>query len=181
MMFGRVSVPAAVLLSSISIASLDAQAVDAGNRVRVTVEEQAGNMTGTLTEWSQDTLHVAPDGSAEQVTATAIAVNTLSRLEISKGLRSNAGKGALIGGGIGLLVGGGMSIIAGSTVDTEVTSNDYLVFTGLVTVGGAGVGALIGALIKSERWEEYPLDSLRLGIVPRGGGGFQLTAVLRLR
>jgi hypothetical protein len=96
-------------------------------------------------------------------------------------MKSNAGKGALIGGGIGLVIGGGMSLIAGSTVDTEVTSTDYLIFTGLVTVGGAGIGALVGALIKSERWEEYPLDRLSLGLVPTHDGGFQLTAAWRLR
>ena len=107
-------------------------------------------------------------------------LSSLSRLEISKGLRSNTGKGALIGGGIGLVVGGAMSINAGANVDKNVTTAEYLAFTGLVAVGGAGIGALVGALIKSERWEELPLDRLRLGIAPRSDGGFQLTAVLSL-
>jgi hypothetical protein len=181
MMFGRVIVPAAVLLSSVSIAALDAQTVAVGSRVRATVEARSGKLTGTLVEWGQDTLYLAPDGSAELVTATAIPLSTLSRLETSRGMKSNAGKGALIGGGIGLVIGGGMSLIAGSTVDTEVTSTDYLIFTGLVTVGGAGIGALIGALIKSERWQEYPLDGLHVGLVPTSDGGFQLTAVWHLR
>ena len=180
-MLQRTAPIAAVLLLINSVQSLDAQTVSAGERVRATIEEQSGKLTGTLEEWGSDTLYVVPDGASQDVRARAISLSTLSRLEISKGLRSNAGKGALIGGGIGLLVGGGMSIIAGSTVDTEVTSTDYLVFTGLVTLGGAGLGALIGALIKSELWEEYPLDSLRLGIAPGGDGGFQITAVLRLR
>lgn len=180
-MLQRTAPIAAVLLLTSSVQSLDAQTVSAGERVRATIEEQSGKLTGTLEEWGSDTLYVVPDGASQDVPARAISLSTLSRLEISKGLRSNAGKGALIGGGIGLLVGGGMSIIAGSTVDTEVTSTDYLAFTGLVTLGGAGLGALIGALTKSERWEEYPVDSLRLGIAPGGDGGFQLTAVLRFR
>lgn len=181
MMFGRAVVPAAVLLSSVSTGVLDAQSVATGDRVRATVEARSGRLAGTLVEWVQDTLYLAPDGSADGGTVTAIPVGTLSRFEVSKGLRSNAGKGALIGGAIGLLVGGGMSIIAGSTVDTEVTSTDYLAFTGLVTLGGVGLGALIGALSKSERWEEFPVDGLRLGIAPGGDGGYQLTAVLRFR
>jgi len=180
-MLQRTAPIAAVLLLTSSVQSLDAQTVSAGERVRATIEEQSGKLTGTLEEWGSDTIYVVPDGASQDVPARAISLSTLSRLEISKGLRSNAGKGALIGGGIGLLVGGGMSIIAGSTVDTEVTSTDYLAFTGLVTLGGAGLGALIGALTKSERWEEYPVDSLRLGIAPGGDGGFQLTAVLRFR
>ena len=180
-MLQRTAPIAAVLLLINSVQSLDAQTLSAGERVRATIEEQSGKLTGTLEEWGSDTLYVVPDGASQDVPARAISLSTLSRLEISKGLRSNAGKGALIGGGIGLLVGGGMSIIAGSTVDTEVTSTDYLAFTGLVTLGGAGLGALIGALTKSERWEEFPLDRLRLGIAPGGDGGFQLTAVLRFR
>lgn len=181
MMFGRAVVLAAVLLSSVSIGVLEAQTLATGDRVRATLKAGSGRWTGTLVEWVGDTLYLAPNGSAEGVTATAIPLATLSRLEVSTGFRSNAGKGALIGGGIGLLVGGGMSIIAGSTVDTEVTSSDYVAFTGLVTLGGAGLGALIGSLSKSERWKEYPVDGLRLGIAPGSDGGFQLTAVLRFR
>ena len=180
-MLQRTAPIAAVLLLINSVQSLDAQTVSAGERVRATIEEQSGKLTGTLEEWGSDTLYVVPDGASQDVRARAISLSSLSRLEISRGQKSNAGKGALIGGGIGLLLGGGMSIIAGSTVDTEVTSTDYLIFTGLVTVGGAGIGALIGSLIKSERWEEFPLDRLRLGIAPRSDGGFQITAVLRLR
>jgi hypothetical protein len=172
----------AVALSlSLSAGSLDAQTVSAGERVRVTIEEQSGKLTGTLEEWGSDTLYVVPDGASQDVAARAISLSSLSRLETSRGMKSNAGKGALIGGGIGLVIGGGMSLIAGSTVDTEVTSTDYLIFTGLVTVGGAGIGALIGALIKSERWQEYPLDGLHVGLVPTSDGGFQLTAVWHLR
>ena len=172
---------AVALFFILSAGSLDAQTVSAGERVRATIEEQSGKLTGTLEEWGSDTLYVVPDGASQDVPASAIPLSTLSKLEISEGLKSNAGKGALIGGGIGLVVGGAMSIIAGSTVDTEVTSTDYLIFTGFVTVGGVGIGALVGALIKSERWEELPLDRLRLGIAPRSDGGFQLTAVWYLR
>ncbi len=45
--------------------------------------------------------------------------------------------------------------------------------------GGAGVGVLvggllglgIGALIKTDRWEEVPLDQFRVSLVPQWNGG----------
>jgi len=41
-------------------------------------------------------------------------------------------------------------------------------------VTGALVGLGIGALLKSERWEEVPLDRLRVNIVPQRDGRFAL-------
>jgi hypothetical protein len=42
--------------------------------------------------------------------------------------------------------------------------------------GGAGaiVGSVVGALVKSERWEEVPLDRLRVSIAPQRDGRFAL-------
>ena len=37
---------------------------------------------------------------------------------------------------------------------------------------GAVVGALAGAFTKTDRWEEVPLDRLRVSFVPQRDGGF---------
>ena len=44
---------------------------------------------------------------------------------------------------------------------------------------GAGIGAIVGALIKTDRWEEVPLDRLRVSFVPQRGGRFALGLSVR--
>ena len=39
---------------------------------------------------------------------------------------------------------------------------------------GAGIGGLIGAFVKTDRWEAVPLDQLRVSVVPQRGGRFAL-------
>ena len=41
---------------------------------------------------------------------------------------------------------------------------------GVVSVAGAMVGIVVGALIKTERWEEVPFDQLRVSFVPQRDG-----------
>jgi hypothetical protein len=45
--------------------------------------------------------------------------------------------------------------------------------------GGAGIGALIGASSKTDRWEEIPLDRWRVTPVATRDGRFGLAASLR--
>jgi hypothetical protein len=40
--------------------------------------------------------------------------------------------------------------------------------------GGAAVGLVVGAFTKTDRWEEVPLDRLRVSIVPQRDGRFAL-------
>jgi hypothetical protein len=35
---------------------------------------------------------------------------------------------------------------------------------------GIPIGTVVGALIKTERWEKVPMDIVRVSVVPRGGG-----------
>lgn len=166
---------AAALLLCLSGGTVEAQTVTPGERVRATTGEANYRITGTLEEWRRDTLYVISDGGSEGTVARPLALGSLSRLEVSEGHRSNAGKGALIGGGIGLALGGAFSLIAAPRVDTEVPTSDYLLLTGIAAAGGAGIGALIGSFSKSERWREYPLDRLRVGLLPSSDGGYRLT------
>ena len=39
---------------------------------------------------------------------------------------------------------------------------------------GAGVGAVVGYFIKTDRWEEISLDRLRVSFAPQRDGGFVL-------
>jgi len=64
--------------------------------------------------------------------------------------------GSLVGGGFGLFLG-----IAASTDNSgwwEVGVEDVAVVTAIVGATGAGIGALIGAASKRDRWEPVPLS-----------------------
>jgi hypothetical protein len=52
---------------------------------------------------------------------------------------------------------------------------------GLAAAGGlagAGLGALVGSLFRSERWEEVPQDRWRASLGPGPGAPFQLSVAL---
>ena len=44
---------------------------------------------------------------------------------------------------------------------------------------GAGLGAGIRLAVKSDRWEEAPLDRLRVSVLPQRGGGLGLGVSVR--
>lgn len=45
---------------------------------------------------------------------------------------------------------------------------------------GAGVGAAIGAVARTDRWETVPLDDIRVGLSPVTPDGVAVSATLRL-
>ena len=80
------------------------------------------------------------------------------------------------GGAIGLFVGGA---VAGASVCDEWACLGPF-FSGLFVGADVGLisGAAIGGLIKTERWDEAPLDRLRLSFAPRQDG---IAVVLSVR
>ena len=100
---------------------------------------------------------------------------SLTKLEVSQGLKSRTLKGA----GIGFLVGGAAGLataaiacaIAGNCdADDPYTGLVYAVFGVLGAGVGTLTGAIIGSTIKVDRWETVQLDQLRVGLTPRGHG-----------
>lgn len=114
-----------------------------------------------------------------------ISWDSISRLQISRGMKSNTLKGAI--GGTLLLgaVGGFIYIVAcppdGTASDTsfcEKTSPGG--WTGVWAVTGGLFGALVGYSSKSERWEDLPSDRWRIQVTPDLNGGVAVGASLRL-
>ena len=129
--------------------------LDAGSRIRVTTARHA--RVGTLVSLDNDSLRYTP---SKDTAVTAIPVASVLRLERSAGKRPATGRGAkigaLAGGGFGLFLG-----IAASTDNSgwwEVGAEDIAAATAFVGVVGAGIGALIGAASKQDRWEPVPLS-----------------------
>ena len=133
---------------------------------------------GTFVTWEVDTLVIQNNGDTLSVPASLV-----TRLDVSRGRKANTGKGA----GIGVLLG----VVAGALIgyasyesesffielDPEAYAVWGAVFGGLV---GGGVGALIGASIRTDRWQEVPLDRLRVNLGPQRDGRFGFGASVRL-
>ncbi len=146
-----------------------------GDRVRVTAWSVVpGRPVGTVVSLGADTCVLEVEGRAEPLT---LPLASVTRLEVSRGQESNVGKGALTGGLIGAAFGLFVGLIVGS--DPEFFGENAFA-NSVAVLGGAGigVGAIIGSLSTSDRWEEVPLERLHVSIVPQRHGGLSVSAAI---
>jgi hypothetical protein len=137
-----------------------------GARVRITCPELGiEKQQATLQALRGDSLVLVADS------AMACPLASVTRLEAYAGQKSRVGKGALWGG----VIGGVLGAFAGLTwaniceSDNLCADCEWGVPVGFAAVGVAGalIGAAVGALEgPTERWEEIPLDQLRVSFVP---------------
>jgi hypothetical protein len=126
---------------------------------------------GRLVLLQADTITLA---AAEST--TSYGVNAIRRVEVSGGLRSHR----LAGAGAGFLVGGAVAYAllntGGSTSPCDQSANQDAIGSGaciglaaLGGVAGAGLGAIIGGFVRTERWQDVPLERLRVSLRPQAG------------
>lgn len=145
-------------------APLSAQPVTQGSRVRVTSDSLTLRVEGEVVDLDGQHLVVNPT-SPEGLRGAPLTLTwgQVSRIEVSRGQRSTALKGALIGAGIGAGVGGLTFLGCGNE---DRIAGFTCGGAALATVGMVGLGAVVGALIssggKKDRWEEVPLESIRV-------------------
>ncbi len=151
-----------------NIRAQDSLPVTVGDRVRVTAPDiDLNRYDGTIRVIGRNAL---------TVDTLPIALESVTRLDIHRGRKSKSGTGALIGAGIGLVFFAyRVSVCSSFICDGGAIMAAFPIVVG----GGAGIGALVGWLIKSDRWEEVPLDQLRLSFVPQRDGRFALGLSLR--
>ena len=106
--------------------------------------------------------------------ATECPLASVTRLDVSRGLKSNGGVGAAIGFPAGAL----LTVAYCKAVDKtgcELFDDDLTPFLALVfgALGGV-VGGIVGHNIKTDRWEEVPLERLRVSLTPQPDGRFAL-------
>jgi hypothetical protein len=146
----------ALLLLALTPFCATAQMIDLqpGSRVRVSSPGLiAGRIEGLVAQRTADSIVIV----TSQPATYRIAVGSATSISRSLGKSRSRGalKGALWGGPIMLVLSATM------TGDTELRRNyDGSVmpvssFLAMETLGGAGIGALIGALIGSEQWASY--------------------------
>ncbi len=125
--------------------------------------------------WKSDTLVVQSKGDTLQV-----ALMNVTRLDVYMGRKAQAGAGAVVGG---LVVVVPLAIMAAALCNgasfgcpTAGEAAKALLIGG---AAGAFVGALIGAATNTDRWEEVPLDQLRVSFGPQPDGRIALGLSVR--
>ena len=163
--------PAVGLL--IPLAGLEAQ-LQPGQRVHITAPQLGiSKHSGTL---------VAVDGDTLTVGTLQVALMDVTRLDVYMGRKGQSGTGAVVGG---LVVGVPFAFLLAAECKDGILSDDCNAAGGAAVgllvggVAGALVGAIVGALINTDRWEEVPLDQLRVSVVPQRDGRFGLGLSVR--
>lgn len=169
-------VAALVLPASVDLPAQQEPPVAPGDRVRVTARNiDPDPLVGTLVALGADTCVLEVKSRAEPL---ALPLASVTKLEVSRERRSKAGIGATVGFIGGALAG---AVIAIASLDEEcgVLSPDCDLNEDLESIApaavlgglaGIGVGVLVGSVLKVDRWEEVPLDRLRVSIMPQRHG-----------
>lgn len=188
-----VPIVAALLVGAASLSAQES-VLRPGTPVRVTVpcsdasraatgHERRCRMEGTLEGTVGDSLAISHAG-----TTTSYSRDAVRALEVRDGTRSHwmLGAGAgLAAGTLGMVAvlnsGGSTASCDGSANQDALSSGECLGLYALGGVGGAGLGALVGSLIRTDRWRTVPLERLSVG--PRttaAGGGVAFGVSLRV-
>lgn len=133
--------------------------VQAGQRLRIQTSAVDTPVIGTLVRQSADTLFVqTPEG------AQPVGVRTIRRIDVSQGMGHAGRRGAAIGAAVGAVLGavGGAASYQRCSDTNTCFFNEPLpeILGGTIAAAalGAGVGFLIGATQRSERWKRVALD-----------------------
>jgi hypothetical protein len=120
-----------------------------GARVRATAPSlPQRQLQGILTRLDADTIGVD---------ASPLPFATVTRLEVSAGQRTHPGTGLRIGFLVGAVIGAIIGSGAGSENGEVCTPTQCgLAGAGILGLAGIPVGAMIGAMIHTERWQEVP-------------------------
>jgi hypothetical protein len=141
-----------------------------GERIRVTAPQCGVQRLVTTFEAYGSGALMLPSRSCPLEAVTRLEVRSRQQRQTLSGLRN------------GLLGGIGIGIVGGLVYCTVEQCGEYAgCFATVTTVFGAGaglvVGGIVGSLIKTDRWEDVPLDWVQVSFGPQDnrGVGFGLT------
>lgn len=168
-----------LLVSFTSLAAADTTFVQEGDRVRLHAPRvRSGQLVGEVAELDRDTLVLSSEGSGSTI---AIPTSELERIAVSQGRKSRAILGLAIGAGVGAASAVGFSIWFCNADDDGCTSGQVAGGAVALTAIGAGLGAGIGALIKTERWRDASIPGRpSVGLGFGRDGSARLAFTLRL-
>jgi hypothetical protein len=148
--------------------------LELGTRVRVYAPELGiERQSATFEALRGDTLVVVADSAMYCPLASVV------RLDLYRGRGGHPWTGAALGFVAGAIAGGAAAIISCENTLCSVGPDVVLGGAGIGGLAGGLLGAGVGALIKTDRWEEVPLDQLRVSVAPRRDGlALTVTVVL---
>lgn len=169
----------AVLMLGSSVLSAQ-DSISPGTRVRVSMGAgpDRREVIGALTRADADVWVLRLN---EQGDSAVVSSADLTEVRVSHGTRGHKLEGFLIGALVGGLVGAAAykepsppscdppSLCAnwGSPL-SGLDSQGFAIFSGLI--GGGALGALIGGMVKTERWELMNKERARLTVLPSAEG-----------
>ncbi|MBI5836719.1 MAG: hypothetical protein HZB25_05710 [Candidatus Eisenbacteria bacterium] len=148
-----------------------------GDRIRITELGTTGSepRTGTVTTAGTDSIVLKLDGVGEMMPFTW---NRVASIEASHGRQRHTLTGAVIGLFVGALSGAVLGVTqCGVSCTGEEIGNKAiapLIGAGIVGIAGMGVGAAIGAIYTTERWETVPASEWHASGRPDGTRGIGL-------
>ena len=176
------------LLVPAGLAAQHPRIADEGSWVRVSTVE--GRFVGVLLDQQTDMISLGvpadPGGSVGDLARRALAdtlhlpLATLTRAETYHGRKSASGTGALVGAAVGLVLGAISGAATCSDPFFDCEPAEGAVVMGTVTAAlAAGVGALVGLAIRSDRWDKVPLDNVQAGLIALPGRRVGLKMAVR--
>jgi hypothetical protein len=167
--------PVILALASAGDAAAQRPAVEPGQRVRITAPLVGlQEVTATVFSVGGGALVVTGDSTVR------VRLEDVTRLEVSRGRKSNCASGL----GWGFLAGATTGVVIGLASGSERQGSLFgggcwmlcsagakaMVAGAALGTAGAVVGLVVGAIVRSEKWKRVPLDGVRVSIVPRRGG-----------
>ena len=166
--------------------------LDPGSRVRVrydcapvaAVSERPTTVacrtaTGALVMLTQDTLVLT-----SRTSRLTIPLASLQALAVGQG----RGRHVLLGAGIGFVLGSGAMFAwwSQSVGCDQTKSQDASSFSSCLGIAallggapGALLGGMVGAFVRTDRWQSVPRDRLSLSLVPTGAARVRVVFTLR--
>jgi hypothetical protein len=143
-------------------------AITPGSRIRLSAPTVAvERIEGTVIQMDQTSVSI----SAGDRASVSVPRESITRLEVNTGRHRQTKAGALTGAVIGAALGAAHPCFAMVGCDEQNAGAAALIY-GLT---GAGYGAIVGALIKVDRWTALPLDRVRVTPVATPGRGVGLS------
>jgi hypothetical protein len=148
-------ISAIMLVVPISAAASQVSELRPGAYVRIRAPGVlAGEVEGAILGRDNDTLRVARPGSAP----VAVSLASITHAAVHRGRTRGAGalKGAKWGVGVGLGL-GLLNIAFSDCSGAHCEASDNALGVATFTAIGAGVGAIVGTVVRAERWEQLEL------------------------